>query len=602
MTTMTSFRDNPVFVGLRKGVKPKRRRTIGQWAEDEMWLSAESSAKPGPFRFGDAAYQREMMDVITDPMVDEAVFMTGSQVGKSTVLRAAMGYYIDQEPSPIMVITPTDKVASDWAQEFVDPLIRDTPILRKLFSVKDGRKQTATSKSFPGGTLTIAGANVPSNLAMKPRRILLGDEIDRFPKSAGKEGSPLVLAERRTATFKANRKMIWVSTPTAKETSTVYGLWLGSDQRRFHVKCPDCGHEQHLEFERIVYVKGKEHEAAYSCSECGSLWSEIVKRQLVREGRWIAMNPGAARVGFHLNAIYSPWASMEDIVKEREDSRGKPDAEIAFYNTTLGLPYDGSAFSVANAEDLINRREPATRGVLAGRIALLTAGVDIQRDRLEVMVWGWGPEDEGWVVDHHVIFGDPAGPRLWADLEQWLLRSYAHPIGHRLGIEAVAIDSGDGYSTQAVYDFAGNNQRLGRNWFAIKGVENGPIWTRSKQTFKNPLFKLYLVGTHDAKSNLYLRYSVQQPGPAYVHVPEWLSDGVIQQMTSEWSQTEYDDRGFSRVVWHKNKGDRNEALDMSCYAYAVHKHLDLDLGHRLRMWTQKDAVELDPAKIGALFA
>jgi phage terminase large subunit GpA-like protein len=595
-----------VGVWFAKALKPRAKRTVAEWMEQEFWLSSESSKKAGPFRFDSAPYQRGIAEAISDPDVREMVLMTSSQVGKTTVLRGLMGYYMHHAPSPMLIVVPTDKIAPSFAADFVDPMIRDTPCLKKLFKRRDGRSQTALKKTFPGGTMTIVGANVPSNLAMRPIRIVLGDEVDRWPKSAGKEGSPIKLATARTITFESTKKLVWVSTPTLEETSVIAEMFERSDKRYFFVKCPTCETEQHLKWEQVVYTKGKEEEAEYACENCGSLWSEMLKRRLVREGRWVATNPGAELVGFHISALYSPWSSLSKMAKKRETARISPADEQTFWNTELGLPWSGAMSARASASSLVDRAESIQRGRLAPKCALLTAGVDIQRDRIEIMVWGWGPDEESWIVDHHIEYGDPAGVSIWAKVEEWLLRRYPHPLGVALAVEAIAVDSGDGVHTEAVYNWTGKMQQLGREWLAIKGVQMGPLWARSKQKFSNrPNFKFYIIGTNDGKNNLYSRIGVEIPGPSYIHVPEWfaeLNDGrTIQQMTAEWGETEWDDNGFPHVVWKKKQGDRNEALDMSVYAYAVMKHLDLDLRRRLLSWASPEA-DLDPAAVGSLYA
>lgn len=607
--TIQFRRDNPVFAGIRKGIRPKPRRSLATWMEDSMWLSAESSSESGPFRFGDATYQYGIAEAISDPNYNDIVMMTSAQVGKSTLLRGSMGYYMDYDPCPILTVVPTDKVAVAFAADFVDPLIRDTPVLKKLFNKKDGRTQTALKKAFPGGTLSIVGANTPSNLAMRPIKVILADEVDRWPRSSGKEGSPVVLATKRTLTFRTSAKRIWVSTPVLKETSVIAKMYEESDQRKFHVPCHECGHYQELKWDNVHFTKNKPENAMYACEgeHCGVLWNEIEKRQAVRNGKWVVTNPKAKTSGFHLSELYSPWSSMATMAVAWLAAKGRPDQEQSFWNTSLGLPWSGDMASLANAETLVARKEDLPQGRLVPGIGLITAGVDIQRDRIEIMVWGWGIDEEGWVLEHHVIHGDPAGPKIWSDLEQWLLRSYPHPLGGYLGIEGVAIDSGDGMHTQAVYKFAYNNQIIGRPWYAIKGVEQGPLWQVSKTKFSGmPQFKLNLIGTSDAKSNLYARFAVENPGPSYVHIPTWLVEknegAVLAQMTAEWSRIEYDDHGFSRVVWEKQPGARNEALDMSCYAHAMMRHLDLDIAHRLRSMAIRDAQTLDPAAIGALFA
>ena len=591
---------SPVVAGLIAGLRPKTRIDLATWMERHMRLSAESSAEPGPFRFGDASYQRGIAEAVTDYATEEVVLMTSSQVGKSTIGRGIIGYYAEQSPSPILVVLPTEKVATAFEADFVTPMIRDTPVLTPLFRQRDGRSQTTLKKSFPGGTMSLVGANVPSSLAMRPVRVVYGDEVDRWPHSSGKEGSPLVLARARQKTFGSTRKTILSSTPLHKETSVIAKEFEGTDKRHFHVKCPDCGKEQALVWDQVNYTKGHEDKAVYACIECGSLWSENTKRAAVRGGRWIASAPFKGKAGFHLSELYSPWSSMAVMAREWEKSRGQPGLEQTFYNTALGLPWSGDLTTTAQEATLLSRREPISKTVLPAMAALVTAAADVQRDRIEVAVTAWGPGEECWIVDHQKLYGDTSGVRVWEDLQQYLMRSYAHPLGRSVGIEVVAIDSG--FMTQRVYDFCDQAQSVGRSWYAIKGIAGPrPIWQRSKAKLKNGS-KLFLVGTDDAKQNTYLRYQVDTPGPGYFHVPNDLSDETVAQLASEWCRVEYDLHGFSQFIWEKKAGARNELLDLVCYNLACNRSLNLDLDYRLRQWAAANVPKANAADIGRLYA
>jgi phage terminase large subunit GpA-like protein len=592
--------NSAVNAGLAAGLMPKKKLNLAEWMERFMRLSAESSAEPGPFRFGDAAYQRGIAEAVSDPAVNEIDFMSSSQVGKSTILRGVIGYYAEHQPSPMLVVLPTEKVAGAFAADFVEPMIRDTPVLKALFASKDGRTQQTLKKSYPGGTMTLVGANVPSSLAMRPIRVVLGDEVDRWNKSSGKEGSPIALATARTKTYGSTRKLIWVSTPVHKETSTISELFEASDKRFFNVVCPDCQEEQALTWDRVIYTKGKEDQAGYSCKSCGVLWSEGKKRRLVAHGRWIATEAFTGKAGFHLSELYSPWSSMAAMAKACEESKGQPGLEQTFYNTMLGLPWSGDLTSTAQVATLLERREKLSRTAMPARASLATAGVDVQRDRIEVAVIAWGAGEECWILDHQKLYGDTSGPRVWEDLNAFLQRSYPHPLGQRVPIEVVAIDSG--FMTQAVYDFSAKAQSIGRAWYAVKGVAGPrPIWLRSKMRFKDNT-KLFLIGTDDAKQNTYARYQVETHGPGFVHIPDWLDEAVIEQMASEWCRVEYSPHGFSTLVWEKKAGARNEMLDLMCYNLAANRSLNLDLDYRLRQWAMATVPKLDAAEIGRAYA
>lgn len=516
----------------------------------------------------------------------------------STLLRGCIGYFAEHQPSPVLVVLPSEKVAVAFGADFVEPLIRDTPVLTPLFQGGDGRAQTGVKKSFPGGTLTLVGANVPSSLAMRPIRVVLGDEVDRWPVSSGKEGSPVSLATARTKTYRATRKHIWVSTPTRKETSVITGMFETTDKRLFHVRCEDCNEEQPLVWDQVQYKKGAEADAAYCCKLCGSLWTENTKRRVVRAGRWVA-TAKSTKVGFHLSELYSPWSSMAAMAKAFEAARGNPNLEQAFHNTSLGLPWSGDLTSTAQAALLVERREKMVRGALPPRAALITAGVDVQRDRIEVAVCAWGPGEEVWILDHQRLYGDPSGPRLWADLDQYLQRGYMHPLGVRVGIEVATIDTG--YMAQSAYDFCNKAQSIGRSWLAIKG-QGGPIpiWRRSKMKFKDGT-KLYIVGTDDAKQRLYASYQIDSPGPGYVHIPDWLDETLLDQMTAEWCRVEHTSHGFPQMVWEKKPGARNEMLDLLVYNTAANRSLNLDLDYRLRNWALSTAPKIDAAEVGRLY-
>ncbi len=594
---------SPVFAGLATGLTPKPKISLSQWMEQEMRLSAESSAVPGPFRFGDAEYQRGIADAITDTRNEEVVIMSSSQVGKSTIQRGALGYYAERDPSPILAVLPTEKVARDFASNFVDPMIRDTPCLQNLFSSEDGRENTKLRKQFPGGTLSLVGSNVPSDLAMRPVRVVLGDETDRFAISSGKEGDPLTLARARTKTYSHNRRLIWTSTPVHAETSVISRLFEASDKRYFMVTCPHCDHEQPLEWGQVKYDVKEPQKAVYLCAGegCGTVWSDIEKRRLVRKGRWVATAPFSGTAGFHLSELYSPWSSLGEIAARYVKAGNNPELLQAFWNTTLGLPWSGDMIANASADSLIERKEAVkNRRVTHPRVALVTCAVDVQQDRVEVGTVGWGPGNEQWILDHQRLYGDPTGTRVWHDLEEYLQRVYEHPSGQQLRIEGVAIDSSA--FTQHVYDFADKHQSIGRPWYAIKGDDGvRPIWMRSKQKLKGGT-KLYIVGIDDAKADLYIRIRNETVGPGYVHIPDWLSDEVIQQITAEYAATELNKQGFPVTKWHKRKGMRNEMLDLMVYNYAIERSLNYDLDQRLRRFAAKDVKPTDIAEIGRQFA
>lgn len=611
----------PLTEGLAEGLKPKPKMTLSQWAEAKLVLPPERSASPGPYRVGDATFQRGMMDAITDPDFEDIVFVTSSQVGKTTIIVAAQGYYCEAEPCAQLSAWPTQDVADAYQGETFDTTIRD--------SVDWNRVMTGRTE-YKGGQINFVGANTPNKLAMRPIRVVTGDEVDRWPVSSGKEGSPVELAKKRRTTYH-NRKGLWVSTPVHEDTSAIVQLFKETRQHYFLVKCPSCSHRQPLKWENIVYRKGNEAEAEYACEMCGDLWGEMLKRRLVREGEWVEVGdvvgkavdgtpvklkvpfkcfetdkpPHANRAGFWINELYSPWSSMRDMAKAWSDAEGNPELEQTFFNTRLGLPYRGDISSFADPEGLKSRREKYDPKKVPKRAALLTAAADVQDDRIEVLVTAWGKGDESWLLDHHVIQLDPSTDAAWDELAKFLEGGYKHlgDADETLGIFSATVDSG-GHFTQKAYAFSAKWLKVGRRWYAHKGVpgEKKPIWIQSEQRFKDNI-KLFLIGVDDAKATIYTRYANQKQGPGYVHIHEGITDDQIAQMTAERAETEYVD-GFPKRKWTKPRHRRNEMLDLLVYNYAVRcsVNIDMDLWIK-RLNTPKDQApkRVSAEEIGKLY-
>lgn len=597
---LTPTTANPFAAGLRDALRPRERLPLSAWAEKHVTLSAERSASPGPFRIGDAAYQRGMLDTIGDPDVAEVVLMTSSQVGKTSMLSIVQAYYAEAEPSPQLHAQPTNILAEAYKVETFEPLFRDSASLKGL--LRTGGKQTKDFSAYPGGYIVFVGANNPHNLAMRPIRVVTGDELDRWPMSSGKEGSPVQLARKRTATFR-NRKLVWASTPVLEDYSAITGMFANSDQRRFHVPCADCGDKQHLVWDNVIVRKGAENDARYCCNACGSLWDEHAKRKAVKGGEWVAMAPGAATVGFHVNELYSPWSSMAAMAKTFHEAEGDPTRLQTFWNTALGLPYKGDIGAHADAAMLAERLEDFPANRVPANAGIVTCGVDVQDDRLELMYVAWGKGDESWLLDHVVIRGDPSTERVWLDLEEALMRRFTHASGKILWPEAVCIDSG-GHHTGTVYQFAVKADTRGLPWLATRGVagEGRNIIERSKMREKSRV-KLYLVGVDGAKATIYQRYGVTKPGSGMIHIPKRFGDNegeLLKQMTSERVMLDYVD-GFPKRTWVKHRGQRNEMLDMTVYALAARAWLNVDISTRIEMLNQATPEVIDAEAIGALY-
>jgi phage terminase large subunit GpA-like protein len=513
------------------------------------------------------------MDSCSDPSVKQVVVMAGAQLGKSEALLNVIGYHIEYDPSPMLMMQPTVEMAQSFSKDRVTSgLLATTPSLNG--KVKDPRARdsgnTTLHKTFPAGSLSMVGANSPAGLASRPIRVVLCDEVDRYPPSAGDEGDPIALATKRALTF-WNRKIILVSTPTDKAHSRIEQAYLESDQRKYHVKCPHCDEAQELKWANVQWEDSKPETAAYYCESCGCAWSDAQRHRAVSGGEWVASAPFAGIAGFHISALYSPWVSIADAVDEFLKSKRDPMRLKTWVNTFLGETWEEQGERVDDV-DLMDRREDFGDEV-PDEVLLLTAGIDVQDDRLELEIVGWGKGEESWSMDYQTLYGDPSTPELWMQLDEVLRQKYTHPLYGEMIIRASCIDSG-GHYTQQVYNYA--RQRAGQRVFAIKGVggEGKPIIGRPT---KNNIGKINLfpVGTDTAKELVYARLKMTDVGGGYCHFPLGREPEYFRMLTAEKKVTKYF-KGRPKREWVKVR-QRNEALDCRVYATAALAVLNVNM-------------------------
>lgn len=570
---------------MKKRLKPPPRLTVSEWADTFRKLSPESSAEPGSWKTSRAEYQRGIMDAISDPSIETVVLMMGAQMGKSECLNNVVGYHIAQDPSPILVVQPTLDMAQTWSKDRLAPMLRDTPALQGL--VKDPRSRdsgnTTLHKSFPGGHVTGCGANSPASLASRPIRIVLCDEVDRFPVSAGTEGDPVTLARKRSATF-WNRKIILVSTPTNKGASRIEQAYEESDKRLYYVPCHDCGHEQTLKWSQVKFDGDRPETAGYACESCGSIWDDASRARAVRRGEWRSTEKFSKTAGFCVSGLYSPWIPLEDAVRDFLAARKQPSTLRVWVNTYLAETWEEDGEGVDDYS-LSERAEDWGDAVPADGL-ILTAGVDVQDDRLEAEIVAWGKEEESWSIAYKTIHGDPSGPIVWRELDEFLYGVYEHEYGEEMVVRATCIDSG-GHHTQAVYKYV--STRESKRIFAIKGVggEGRPMVGKPSKNNIGKI-KLFPVGVDTVKAELFSRFKITEPGPGYCHFPEGRDPEYYKQLTAEKIKIKYH-KGFARREFVKIR-TRNEALDVRVYAKAALALLNVNLnGMAMKMAHRKEA-------------
>ena len=550
-------------------IRPPPSLTISQWADKFRILSTESSSEAGKFETSRAIFQKEIMDSINEPTINEVVVMSCSQVGKTEILLNAIGYYISYAPSPILMVQPTLEMARAWSQDRLAPMIRDSDILKlKVAEVKSkDSANTVLHKIFDGGHITACGANSPASLASRPIKIVLCDEIDRYPPTAGSEGDPVMLAKRRSTTF-WDSKLVMTSTPTVKGNSQIEAAYERSDKRLFYVPCHKCKKKQVLKWSQVQWEKDKPQTVRYICEKCETKWTDLQRITNISKGKWKASEKFNGRAGFRINGLYSVWVTMEEAAREFLMAKKQPETLRVFVNTYLGETWEDEGERIDDL-GLYEKREDYT---IPNEVILLTAGVDIQDDRLEVEIVGWGLEEETWSIDYYIVYGDPTSPNIWQELELILTKTFEKPDKTKLKIVSTCIDSG--HHTNMVYQFC--KPRYARRVFAIKGIggEGKAIVGRPN---KNNIARITLfgIGVDTAKELIYSRLRIKDYGAGYCHFPKKYSEEYFRQLTAEKVVTKYR-RGFKKREWVLMR-PRNEALDCRVYALSAFTLLNADL-------------------------
>jgi phage terminase large subunit GpA-like protein len=543
---------------------PPPNLKISNWADTYRRLSPESSAEAGQWRTDRAPFQREIMDSFNDPDIQRIVFLKSSQVGATEILLNVIGYYIDQDPAPMLIMQPTLQMAQAFSKDRLAMMIRDSEKIRDC--VKDPRSRdsgnTVLSKKFAGGNLNIVGSNSASGLASRPIRIVLADEVDRYESSAGAEGDPISLATKRTTTF-WNKKIYLCSTPTIKGLSRIETAFEESDKRYYHVPCPECNHKQVLKWKNVVWEEDKPETANYACEECGSIIDESKKQWMLKHGEWIASAPTSDTAGFHISELYSVWSTWADMAKSFLEAKKNPEMLKTWVNTALGESWEEQGEAV-EYETLLERRLNYDYTTIPEDVLVLTAGVDTQKDRLELQLVGWGKNYEAWVCDYKIFWGDPNAQNVWADLDAYLKKRFKTESERLIPISCCTVDSG-GHHTNMVYQFT--KPRQARRIFAIKGLSQAgkPIANRPTFVGKNRAV-LYGVGTDSAKEAIFARLSTE-PDSTTLHFCSDLDEEYFKQLTAEKRITKFV-RGRKSLVW-KQVRPRNEALDTLVYNFAA---------------------------------
>lgn len=586
---------------LLAGFAPPPELKPSEWAEANVRIPV-GNAVPGLVRFDNAPYQREPLDMTADPDCYRITLMWGAQTGKTFLALCGQGYRIAQDPTSQMMMQPSQGDLQVWLETKFQPLVDSNPELEALIAKPRARKgvNNQLMKSYPGGFLMFAWSGSPKTARGRSAPFIVADEVDGYDRTT--EGHPVSLLWKRATTFGDLRKLLEISTPTRKGASYIEDAYNAGDQRRFWVPCPCCGHMQTLKWSGVVWEKDEGGEplpetAGYRCEGCAVVWTDVQRVAAIRspDARWIGAKPFRGHASYHLSELYSCLTRLSQTVQSFLDNRAANDLQT-FVNVSLAETWEEEGDSV-DAAGLMGRVEDWGVDLPAG-VVVLTAGIDMQPDRLEVEIVGWGIGEESWSIDYRVLWGDPLQPEVWEDLDDVLGETWRHASGAQLSIYAAALDTGgSGGTTTAAYGYA--ERRRGSRLFAIKGVGGWgrPIVSapsRRKSGKRSRNVDLFPVGVDEAKLIVMRRAQISAPGPGFMHLPKERDPEWFAQLTAEVLRRRYV-KGFPVLEWHKAR-DRNEAFDCRVYALAALKILNPNLGRlaqRLAVSPEADGEVLD---------
>jgi phage terminase large subunit GpA-like protein len=623
---------------------------VPEWADNFRKLAKEAGSTSGDWRTGTVEVARGPMMAVTEPGVHVITAMVATQLLKTALLENVFGYFAHLDPCPMLLLQPKEAAAEQFSKERITPMVRATPVLKKLIGTAKTRNadETILFKSFPGGFLALAGAGSPDNLARRPIRVLLCDEVDKYPVT--REGDPITLAEERTATFGVNWLSLRVCSPTVEDESRIDGSYKESDQRRASVVCPHCQHRQfldffkHVQWEKDAHGTHKAETARIYCESCGAAWSEGERLRALATTRhhqtrpffccdelqmpleayersWRGLETDTAlpdpvlqiwdwwfgprhavyrakcrhclrwavpnhHAGFQAGKLFSPWQKDRpaDQAAKWLAAQGEEGKKQAWWNTQAGLPYRAHGGKVLVLERLAQRGERWAAEVPHG-VAVLTVGADVQPDRVELEVVGWGRNEESWSIAYVVFEGDANTDEVWDQVDAYLKRTFYRDDGKPFVISGTCIDTG-GANTQKVYEFC--KARLGRKIWGIKGesAQNGmrnPVWpTKRPLSRTKATYRPIVIGVNSAKDVVRARLAIEAAGPGYMHVDTDRDINWYSQLLAERLDTR-ETAGRKYKVWVPLLGRRNEALDCRVYAYAALcglAHMGLQLNRR----------------------
>lgn len=558
---------DPVEAALRRAFahfRPPPKQDLATWMEANMRLPLGATAMPGKLRLH--PHQRGIADAISDPEIERVTVQKSARVGYSTLLVGLIGSHVANEPAAVLCVLPTEADCRSFVVDQIEPVFEATPALRgKLGAGADeSGRNTLVHRRYAGGSVSVVAAKAPRNLRARTARILVIDEASAM--ESGAEGDPIALAVMRTLTF-SDRKIIMGSTPVFEEGDPVIRAYNESDQRVFESVPPCCETPTEIMWSHIEWPEGEPEKAAFRCPHCNALTHEEHKADMVARGAWRITRPDVqGHAGFRLNALLStlPNASWGKLAAEFLVAKKSPDTLQAFINTVLGQGWK-EASEELDESDLMARAEEFGLQSIPEPVRVITAGVDVQRDRVEICFLGFS-DVETFILGHSVVWGDPKESTTWAEVDDALRTTWKHPLGRMIGVDAAAVDAGDGETMDYVQAFC--SPRFNRRVVAIKGAGGN---RQAIEASHSKGSKLFIVGVDGIKARLLTTLARGRS----IRFSNTLSAEWFEQLTSERRVLKYS-RGQPVRLFERIMGRRAEALDCVVYALAVRNLVKVD--------------------------
>lgn len=526
-------------------LKPPENLTVSEWADKYRILSPKDSASPGRWHTSRTPYLKAPMNAFNDLHIRDITFVAGTQLGKTVMEQNMIAYAIDQEPGPMLIVYPTDKLAEFTSQNRLRPMIALSEPLRKKYDEEHSQR---LELQFDDMYIALVGANSASGLSSRPVQYVFFDEIDKFPRWTGQEADPLKLAEERTKTF-YNKKIVKVSSPTLKDGNIWRGWENAEAQYEYFVPCPFCGEFQTFQMKNLRWEGAKTPEearraAAYHCESCGEIIEDRRKMAMLRNGEWRIVNDAPKkprRVAFHLSSFYSPWLTFGDIAEEFVSSKDTPEKLMNFINSWLAEPWVDKS-SRMKSDIVMAKALPYERGTMPARAQLLTAGVDVQLDHFWYSVRAWGPHMTSWLVDN-------GRAETWADVATIIDRNYADENGEIRNVNLACIDSG--YNTDEVYQFCAEHLGVA---VPTKGSSTA-LKSRYTVTVLDKAvgfgLRLFSFDPNQLKDYIAGRLAVDAGAPRSWNVYKDIEREYCDQVCAEQKVEHKDKKGRVSYVWEK---------------------------------------------------